>query len=48
MPAAIAETYASKPTFYGSTFCCSCGAYFPVGDDGSFVWEDAPNEKVGS
>src|SRR5688500_688648 len=30
MPAACAETYAVNPEYYGSTFCCGCGGYFPV------------------
>ena len=44
MPQAIAETYAREPTYYGSTFCCGCGGYFPVGE---FAW-DGSDEKVGS
>lgn len=40
MPLAIAETYARDPHFYGSTFCARCGAYFPVGVNGAFVWDD--------
>ena len=47
MPQAIAETYAREPTYYGRTFCCGCGDYFPVGADGEFVW-DGTNEKVGT
>lgn len=48
MPQKIAETYASKPSFYGSTFCCSCKGYFPVGADGEFVWEGDYSSKVGT
>lgn len=48
MGTSIAESYAREPAFYGSTFCSACGAYFPVGADGEFVWADAPNEKVGT
>lgn len=52
MGLAIAETYAADPTFYGSTFCCGCGRYFPVGANGEFVWmnEDgtATDERVGT
>lgn len=48
MPQAIAESYASQPNFYGSTFCCGCGGYFPVGAEGNFVWADASGEKVGT
>lgn len=40
MGQAIAETYARDPKFYGGTFCCACGAHFPVGEHGEFVWED--------
>ena len=47
MEEALAETYAHDPTFYGSTFCVACSGHFPVGDDGQFVWLDAPDEKVG-
>ena len=38
MPLPIAETYAANPGYYGSTFCCGCGAYLPVGGQGGFVW----------
>lgn len=44
----IAETYARQPGFYGGTFCATCGAHFPVGRDGEFVWADAPTERVGT
>ena len=47
MPAACAETYAVQPEYYGSTFCCGCGGYFPVGERGEFVW-DASSQKVGT
>lgn len=43
----LAETYARNPSFYSGTFCCGCGAHFPVGADGEFVW-DRSNEKVGT
>lgn len=33
---ALAETYARDPGFYGGTFCCGCGAHFPVAE---FTWE---------
>jgi hypothetical protein len=46
MSLAIAETYATDPKFYGSTFCCACRGHFPVGEDGEFVW-DGTTEKVG-
>lgn len=47
MGQALAETYARDPYFYSGTFCCGCGAHFPVGEDGEFVW-DGTSEKVGS
>ncbi len=47
MSTAIAETYARNPKFYGSTFCVACGAHFPVGESGEFVWEGS-NERVGT
>lgn len=47
MPTSIAETYARQPGYYGSTFCCGCGTYLPVGRDGEFVW-DGTNERVGT
>ena len=37
---ALAETYARDPYFYSGTFCCQCGAHFPVGEDGEFKWLD--------
>lgn len=47
MGLAIAETYARDPYFYGGTYCVGCGAHFPVGPDGQFVW-DGTDEKVGT
>ncbi len=47
MPQAIAETYAREPGFYGATFCCGCGGYLPVGEQGEFVWLD-DGSKVGT
>lgn len=47
MPKQIAETYAANPHYYGSTFCCGCGTYLPVGKDGEFVW-DGTNDRVGT
>lgn len=46
MGTALAETYARKPSFYGSTFCVRCGTHFPVGENGEFEWEDG--SKVGT
>lgn len=34
----IAETYARDPAFYSGTFCTTCRAHFPVGEDGEFTW----------
>ncbi|MCC6428307.1 MAG: hypothetical protein IT435_15985 [Phycisphaerales bacterium] len=48
MPQSIAETYAANPAFYGRTFCCGCGDYFPVGANGDFVWDDGSGQKVGT
>ena len=43
----LCETYARNPKFYGGTFCAPCGAHFPVGEDGEFVWTE-DGERVGS
>lgn len=48
MPRGCAETYAAQPGFYGSTFCCGCGAYFSVGAAGEFVWDTASMQRVGT
>lgn len=34
----IAETYARDPGFYSGTFCTTCRAHFPVGENGEFTW----------
>lgn len=47
MGGSIAETYARDPGYYGSTFCCGCRDYFPVGRDGEFVW-DGTSIRVGT
>lgn len=47
MPRSIAETYARQPGYYGSTFCCGCGKYLPVGERGEFVWTGT-SERVGT
>jgi hypothetical protein len=44
MGLSLAETYARDPKFYGGTFCCGCGAHFPVAE---FTWEGS-DETVGS
>jgi hypothetical protein len=41
---ALAETYARKPGFYGSTYCVRCQKHLPVEE---FVWEPS-GEVVGS
>jgi hypothetical protein len=38
MGPALCETYARKPTFYGSTYCCCCQMHRPVEE---FVWIEA-------
>lgn len=47
MALTIAETYARDPRFYGGTFCVGCGAHFPVGPAGEFVWSGT-DQKVGT
>lgn len=47
MGLALAETYARDPKFYSGTFCVGCGAHFPVGEDGEFIW-DGTDQKVGT
>lgn len=44
MGRSLAETYARDPKFYGGTFCCGCGAHYPVAE---FTWEGT-QEVVGS
>jgi hypothetical protein len=47
----IAETIACNPGFYGSAFCCHCGAHYPlVGEDGrrQFAWVDDRGARDGS
>jgi len=46
MGQALAETYARDPYFYSGTFCTTCRAHFPIGEDGEFVWVD-DGTKVG-
>lgn len=47
MPQACADTYAASPGYYGSTFCCGCRKYLPVGARGEFVW-DGTTDRVGT
>ena len=37
MGRSLCETYARDPHFYSGTFCCGCGAHFPLSE---FHWED--------
>lgn len=46
MAQSIAETYATNPSFYGSTYCSHCRMHRPVGEHGEFVWDDGT--KVGT
>ena len=46
MGAALAETYARDPEFYGATYCATCRDHFPVGPDGEFDW-DSPGSQWG-
>lgn len=48
MGLALAETYAREPHFYSGTMCVNCGAHFPVGEKGEFVWDDGTDELVGT
>lgn len=44
MGQALAETYATDPTFYTGTYCIGCRTHFPVAE---FVWKDT-NIQVGT
>lgn len=47
----IAETYARDPGFYSGTFCTTCRAHFPVGEEGEFTWYEMDGRegpKVGT
>lgn len=51
MGQAIAETYAADPSFYGSTYCTTCGGHYAVGADGEFRWinrDGTTGSKVGT
>ncbi|MEA2702129.1 MAG: hypothetical protein QOD63_74 [Actinomycetota bacterium] len=48
MSQSIAETYARDPSFYGATYCTSCGMHRPVGAEGEFTWDDGTGAKVGT
>jgi hypothetical protein len=47
MAQAIAESYARNPSYYSATFCATCRAHFPVGENGEFVWAGT-DERVGT
>jgi len=43
MALALSETYARDLKFYSGTFCCFCGAHYPLIDkdgDPAFLWDD--------
>lgn len=47
----IAATYARDPGFYSGTFCTTCRAHFPVGENGEFTWyemDGTEGPKVGT
>lgn len=44
MGISLCETYARNPSYYQATFCCECGAHYPVAE---FVWEE-DGQAVGS
>lgn len=51
MGRAIAETYARDFSFYTGTYCSTCHAHFPIGEDGEFVWyemDGSTGPKVGT
>ena len=51
MGRSIAETYARDPYFYQGTYCSTCRAHFPIGEDGEFVWyemDGSTGPKVGT
>jgi hypothetical protein len=52
MGAALAETAARDPSFYGATYCCGCMRHRPVGPSGEFTWMaesgDDTAERVGT
>ena len=51
MGAALAETYARQPSFYGATYCAACRMHRPVGAAGEFHWDGpdpAAEPKVGT
>lgn len=47
MGAALSETYAREPHFYGATYCVGCHMHRPVGAHGEFLW-DGTTERMGT
>lgn len=45
MATAIAQTFATNPSYYSATYCTGCRAHFPVGE---FHWDDGSWDAVGS
>jgi hypothetical protein len=48
MAADIAATYSRSPSFYGSTYCCTCRRHLPVGPQGEFTWVEADGSEAGN
>ncbi len=48
MGLALCETYARDPKFYGGTFCCYCGAHFPLvtAEGPQFYWVADDGERT--
>lgn len=46
MARALAETYATEPSFYGSTYCTYCRKHLPVGPGGEFYWYEHDGSMV--
>jgi len=47
----LAATYARDPKFYSGTFCSTCRAHFPVGENSEFTWyemDGSEGPKVGT
>lgn len=47
MGQALAETYAARPAFYGSTYCAGCRMHRPVGPQGEFTWLSPAGDDTG-
>lgn len=46
MGAALSETYARQPHFYGATYCVGCQKHRPVGHDSEFYWCDPDGQPL--